>query len=153
MIRCSNIILFYIQVNVAYNNDVPIPQTLGRSCDISNVGPISAGNVTFVEFDVRQTTESYLTRMRIVLVSLNVTWMTPTSGGEGITDYDIRLGTDVRNDTSFDDGAVRQPVADGLSLETAFTIRNAPAGVLTLFLQVGECVNVMQCCADIVIGA
>ena len=63
--------------------------------------------------------------------------MRPTSGGEGITHYDVHLGTEARNsnDTSNDNDA--KTIENGLSLtEALFPIEDVPPGPLTLFLQV-----------------
>ena len=115
---------------------VPV-ERIDALCSLPDVGPVSPGNVTDVTSRVvGLPTESYVSEQRNVFPVINVTWSRPEQQGSGITNYHVRVGLEPLelDDTSNPfDFSVDSSV---LSTERQFSIRNAPAGTLTLFVQV-----------------
>ncbi len=140
------LLFIIIQANLVYqpsglprNAPVSINRRISGLCSLSDVGPVSPGNVTFVNSTiVGFPTESYDTGLRNIFAVIRVVWQAPLTLGSGVTSYRVRVATQPIevNDTSASNEVNTVSANGEFELEQQHSFRDVPAGTVVVYIQV-----------------
>ncbi len=139
MFKITQADLVYQSSGLPRNAPFTINRRISGSCFLPDVGPVSPGNVTFVNSTiVGFPTESYDTRLRNIFAVIRVVWQAPLTLGSGVTSYSVRVATHPIevNDTSASNEADTVSANGELELEQQHSFRDVPAGTVVLYIQV-----------------